>query len=141
MNAAPQPIIKCEQLSVGYGREIVLENVNLSVEKGTFLPFAGPNGAGKTTLLRTILVLLKPLKGRVKTPFSFSPPGYVPQQTTIDPLYPMSVRQIVAMGFYPQLGPWRRRSSAQNELLLQTLHRFDLEGHPGRRAICGARSL
>jgi len=123
------PIIVCEHVSVAYGREEVLHDVCLQVMPGMFLPFVGPNGAGKTTLLRTILGLLKPRTGRIITPFHHSPPGYVSQQKSIDPLYPVSVRQIVTMGLYPQVGWYHRHSKAHRDSVQQALEHFLLAEH------------
>jgi len=124
-----EPVIRCEELTVAYGDDVVLRDVSLDVPRGAFLPFVGPNGAGKTTLLRTILGLVKPRRGRVVAPFVRRPPGYVPQQKAIDPLYPVSTRGIVEMGLYPKLGPWRRPSADDRRAVDGALRRFGLEAH------------
>jgi len=124
--------IKCENVTVGYGRNIVLRDVSLNIPRGSFIPFLGPNGAGKTTLVRTILGLLEPVAGRIHTRFKVNPPGYVPQQGKIDPLYPVTVRQIISMGFYPVLGWWGRQKEKQKEFLKKILKEFDLLDHAGR---------
>ena len=123
------PVLVCEHVDVAYGREPVLHDVCLEIARGAFLPVVGPNGAGKTTLLRTMLGIIKPRRGRITTPFAQSPPGYVPQQKAIDPLYPVSVRQIVMMGLYPQVGWWGRHSVAQKEAVQQALEQFGLADH------------
>jgi ABC-type Mn2+/Zn2+ transport system ATPase subunit len=119
-------------VSVSYGQEEVLQDVSLEIGRGEFLPFIGANGSGKTTLLRATLGLIKPRKGRIITPFPHSPPGYVPQQRSIDPLYPVSVRQIVAMGLYPQVGVWGRPNSVQKGIVQQALDQFGLADHASR---------
>lgn len=124
-----EPVIVCEHLYVAYGRDVVLDDVCLKIEKGVFLPFVGPNGAGKTTLLRTILGLVKPQRGRVIAPFRRSPPGYVPQQKSIDPLYPVSANQIVTMGLYREIGWWRRLNVSQKDRVQRALEQFDLGNH------------
>jgi ABC-type Mn2+/Zn2+ transport system ATPase subunit len=128
-----EPIIVCEHVSVAYGRQEVLHDVSLEIPRGAFVPFIGPNGAGKTTLLRAILGLLKPRRGRILTPFGRAPPGYVPQQKSIDPLYPVSVRQIVMMGLYPQLGWWRRPARKQRAAVEAALERLGLADHAYKR--------
>jgi ABC-type Mn2+/Zn2+ transport system ATPase subunit len=126
------PIIVCEHVAVAYGRQEVLHDVCLEIPSGSLLPFVGPNGGGKTSLLRAILGLLRPTRGRIRTPFGSSPPGYVPQQKNIDPLYPVSLRQIVEMGLYPQLGWWRRPDRDQARRVEGVLDRFGLLQHQGK---------
>ena len=127
-----QPIIICENVCIAYGREDVVHDASVEVRAGIFLPFVGPNGAGKTTLLRAILGLLKPRQGRIITPFDVRPPGYVPQEKALDPLFPVSLRQIVAMGLYPELGLWRRPSKRQQERIDEALEEFRLIDHQAK---------
>ena len=124
-----QSIIRCTNVTLGYGNEIILENISLEIPHGIFLPFIGPNGAGKTTLLRGILSLITPLKGTIETPFKKIPPGYVPQYKSIDSLFPLTVREIVAMGFYPQLGWWKKPNEEQKENLEAALQELKLTEH------------
>ncbi len=124
-----KPIIRCERATLGYGRDVVLKDVSLSIPGGILLPFVGPNGAGKTTLLRAILGLIQPLKGRIVTPFAEAPAGYVPQLKSIDPLFPLTVREIIAMGFYPQLGWWGRMGRKQHRALDEALEELALTPH------------
>jgi ABC-type Mn2+/Zn2+ transport system ATPase subunit len=111
---------------------MVLRDLSLEIERGTFLPVVGPNGAGKTTLLRAIVGLVKPIRGRIITPFDRSAPGYVPQQKVIDPLFPVSVRQIITMGLYPELGFWKKPLPEQRDRVNNALARFDLTDHQGK---------
>ncbi|MBR9982560.1 MAG: ATP-binding cassette domain-containing protein [Desulfatitalea sp.] len=108
-----EPVIVCENLAVGYNGRVLLQGVDLVVSEGAFLPVVGPNGAGKSTLVRAILGLVPPLAGRIRTPFAVWPPGYVAQQKTIDPLYPVSVMDIVLMGAYGRMGWHGRRHRAE----------------------------
>ena len=48
---AGAPLIEIKHLSKSYNRKPVLDNVNLSVSRGSIMGLLGPNGAGKTTLL------------------------------------------------------------------------------------------
>ena len=52
-----QVIIEIRGLSYSYEKENVLEEINLSITKGSFLGIVGPNGSGKSTLLKLILGL------------------------------------------------------------------------------------
>ncbi|MCG2764817.1 MAG: ATP-binding cassette domain-containing protein [Desulfarculaceae bacterium] len=64
--AAPvvKPIV-VKDLTLGYGREPILTDVNLEVEPGEIVVIAGGSGCGKSTLLKGLVGLLAPIKGRV----------------------------------------------------------------------------
>jgi ABC-type Mn2+/Zn2+ transport system ATPase subunit len=126
---SPPTVISCRHASVAYGRLEVLHDVCLDVQRGAFLPLVGPNGSGKTTLLRAILGLVRPRRGRILTPFAHSRPGYVPQENSIDRLYPVSTRQIVAMGLYPHLGWLRPLRQAHKRAVQEALEQFGLAQH------------
>lgn len=52
-------LLKINDLFVSYGKAVILNGVNLSLEKGEAVAIVGPNGAGKTTLLKTISGLIR----------------------------------------------------------------------------------
>jgi ATP-binding cassette subfamily F protein 3 len=58
-------VAELEDVTAGYGDEVVLRGVNLVIERGMRIGLVGPNGAGKTTLLRLLLGEIPPLSGRV----------------------------------------------------------------------------
>lgn len=58
-------LFECKNLCVGYGSQVVQENLSFSVEKGDYFFIIGENGSGKSTLLKTILGFLKPVSGEV----------------------------------------------------------------------------
>jgi len=101
------PLIQIQDLSAGYNDEMVLKDINLSVEPDDFIGLIGPNGGGKTTLFKVILGLIKPKRGTIKV-LGLSPEkgrrhiGYVPQFTYFDSDFPIRVRDVVLMG---RLGP------------------------------------
>ena len=108
MTLSPEPIVRFEGVSLGYGRRVILEAVDLGIPRGSFLGISGPNGGGKTTLMRLILGLLEPQSGRI---IRFSPAprfGYVPQRRTLDPAWPLNAREVVTMSLYHDLGVFRR---------------------------------
>lgn len=121
--------IRCEDLHVDLGGQAILRGVSLDIPRGCLLPMVGANGAGKTTLLKAMLGLVPIRRGRVVTSFAAAPPGYVPQQKTIDPIYPVSLRQIVAMGLYPRLGWWRRPGPLDRAAVARVLADLGLTAH------------
>ena len=58
-------LLNVKQLFFNYGRGDVVNNVSLSLKKGTIMSLLGPNGCGKTTLVKMILGLLKPRSGKI----------------------------------------------------------------------------
>jgi zinc transport system ATP-binding protein len=104
-------MINLQNLSFAYPNSPpVLENINLSIEKGEFLGIVGPNGGGKTTLLKLILGLLKPTQGIVLIKDSLPQKGrefigYVPQFANFSRDYPISVMQAILLG---RLGKTKR---------------------------------
>lgn len=58
-------ILRTENLCKKYGKNTVVNNVNMTVEKGDIYGFIGKNGAGKTTLMRMILTLATPSDGKI----------------------------------------------------------------------------
>lgn len=58
-------LLSLQNLSGGYPREEVIQQVNLEISAGDFLGIIGPNGSGKTTLLRLMTRVLMPSSGRI----------------------------------------------------------------------------
>lgn len=127
-----EAIIACMGVYVYYGQEEILRDVTFEVKRGAFFPLVGPNGAGKSTLLKVLLGLVRCAQGRINTPFDRHPPGYVPQQASIDPMYPVTLRDIVAMGLYPRTGWWRRRVSEARRSMAEAINRVGLSGHESK---------
>jgi phospholipid/cholesterol/gamma-HCH transport system ATP-binding protein len=59
------PIIRTAGLTLGYGRETVLEDVDLSIASGEIFVIMGPSGCGKSTLLKALAGLLTPIRGHI----------------------------------------------------------------------------
>ncbi|MAB79492.1 MAG: ABC transporter [Planctomycetes bacterium] len=124
-------LLRLENASFGYGAARIVSGVDLVVHPGDFLGVAGPNGSGKTTLLRGMLGLLQPLEGRVQRETEAI--GYVPQRETLDPVYPLTVAEVVAMGAYGRLRGLRRLTAQDARLVSTSLARIglsDLEHQP-----------
>jgi ABC-type Mn2+/Zn2+ transport system ATPase subunit len=114
------PLVKFDRATLGYGRRVVLSDLDFEIPEGDFLGLVGPNGAGKTTILRAILGTLNPLSGTVtvRPGLRF---GYVPQRDSVDYGFPLKVVDVVMMGRYDRIGLGRRPSDADRELALKAL--------------------
>jgi ABC-type Mn2+/Zn2+ transport system ATPase subunit len=115
-------------VSLGYEGRAVLEHVTLKIERGEALALCGPNGAGKTTLLRGLLGLIPVLAGRIEYGFDrlASPPGYVPQRDSLDPIFPLSALEVVLMGTFAKLHPLRPVGRAEHRLAERCLEHVGL---------------
>jgi len=58
--------IEISEISHNFGQKRVLDQINLSIKKGTFCALLGPNGAGKSTLFSALTRLLIPTQGTIK---------------------------------------------------------------------------
>ncbi|MDZ7293493.1 ATP-binding cassette domain-containing protein [Mycoplasmopsis pulmonis] len=58
-------ILRVKNLKIQYGKKVILENVNFSVDKGSFISILGPSGSGKTTLLNSLASLVKKKEGEI----------------------------------------------------------------------------
>lgn len=54
-----------EQMAVGYNKKILIDNIDISVNRGEIVTLIGPNGAGKSTILKTIASQLAILGGSI----------------------------------------------------------------------------
>ncbi len=107
--------------------------VTLSIAPGHMTALLGPNGAGKSTLLELLLGTRTPDTGQVMLdgrPLSqwrradlALRIGVVPQGET-EPQF--TVREIVAMGRYPHLGPWRREQTEDAAAIARAMERCDV---------------
>ena len=96
-------VIEIKNLSFAYEDQLVLEDVNLTVEERDFFAIIGPNGGGKSTLLKLTLGLLPIQQGEIRV--LGKPPqksrdkiGYVPQNTNINTDFPIKVIEVVLIG-------------------------------------------
>ncbi|HYA01976.1 MAG TPA: metal ABC transporter ATP-binding protein [Syntrophobacteria bacterium] len=124
------PVICVHNLSVRYGGADALQNVSFEVDAGDYVGLVGPNGAGKTTLIKTLLGLIDFDTGSIevlgKDIHSFSNwhrIGYLPQRVShFNPLFPATVREVVALGLLSRKTHPKKFSSEDEERVRQALN-------------------
>jgi ABC-type Mn2+/Zn2+ transport system ATPase subunit len=123
------PALALDAVSFGYDGRPVLRDVSFTIEEGEFCALLGPNGAGKTTLLRGVLGLVPCLAGRITYGMDrrASPPGYVPQRESLDPIFPLTVLEVVLMGTFARLRPLQPAGRRQHRLAAACLAQVGLE--------------
>lgn len=100
-----QSLLELNQIWAGYEGRPVVKQVNLKVVENDFIGIIGPNGGGKSTILKTILGIIKPIKGEVIAQEGLRM-GYLPQIHTIDKQFPIQVLDVVLSGW---IGTARQR--------------------------------
>jgi zinc transport system ATP-binding protein len=127
--AKSAPLVEVRNLSFGYGREKILDGIDLEIQPRDFLAVIGPNGGGKTTLLKILLGLLQPWSGEIRSRLSGrrGSLGYVPQFATFERNFPLRVTDVVLMGLLGQRGLLKRYSRKDRAMVQAALERFDLE--------------
>ncbi|MGE5297160.1 MAG: ABC transporter ATP-binding protein, partial [Solirubrobacterales bacterium] len=62
---ADGPIIQVRNLTAGYGSTIILQDVSFDIQAGEVFAILGGSGSGKSTLLKTMIGLVRPIRGSV----------------------------------------------------------------------------
>jgi manganese/zinc/iron transport system ATP- binding protein len=133
----PHIALHIEDLTVAYGAEPVLWDIDLDIPPGVMAAIVGPNGAGKSTLIKAALGLVRPLAGHVR---AFGLPvaqvreriAYVPQRQSVDWDFPVTVIEAVTMGLYGRLGWFRRPGRAERDRAMAALTEVGLPDYADR---------
>jgi iron complex transport system ATP-binding protein len=110
-----------------------LDGVSMEVPDGSFYAILGPNGSGKSTLMKALLGVLPLERGRAlvdgrdarqwsRREFAQAV-GVVPQAETV--AFPLTVREMVAMGRYPYLGALGSERSRDRDAIDRALAQCD----------------
>ena len=126
------PAISLSDVTAGYGRHIVFKRLSLKIDRGQFAGIVGPTACGKTTLLKTILGTQSPLSGTVllggqtlnEIPRGII--GYVPQLESVDWRFPVTVEEVILMGFYTGKRIWPWPSREERERVHDLAHRLGI---------------
>jgi iron complex transport system ATP-binding protein len=115
-------------------RRPAVDRLEMRVPPGSFYAILGPNGSGKSTLLKLLLGVLRPAEGTVY---------YADREVTAWPrrelarrvgvvsqveeiAFPISVHELVSMGRYPHLGPWRRPGRDDHAAIERAMERCEV---------------
>lgn len=124
-------MIEIKDLNVDYFGNSALENVNLSIPFGHTVGIIGPNGAGKSTLIKALLEVIKKRTGSVRVEGRDISEykrkiAYVPQKNDIDLTFPITVKDTVLTGTYPNLRIFRRPGKKERERAEECMAMVDI---------------
>lgn len=135
---AESPAVALRGAAFGYAGHTRVAGLTFDIARGSSIALIGPNGSGKSTLLRGILGLAELTAGEVEV-LGGSPVksrqliGSLPQADTRDVTLPLSLRQVVTMGLYRELGPLRPLGKKGHAAVDSALERVGLTAFAGRR--------
>lgn len=135
--------LEISNLSFSFGKKVILQDVNLSVNSGEVVGILGPNGCGKSTILKNILQIYKPSGGIIKledkkiSEYSLKELsqiiGFVPQKSGLS--MPLLVEEIILMGRYSQMkNCFSGYSKSDLEAVDEIMAKLNLEKFKGRIA-------
>jgi zinc transport system ATP-binding protein len=124
-------LLEMRSLSASYDSGFVLEDIDFYVNESDFIGVIGPNGGGKTTLLKVILGLIKPAKGRIEFNNSIinsNSIGYLPQISTGDANYPVTVTDVILSGMMIRKKILSRMSAMDKKRAHEVIEELGLSG-------------
>lgn len=124
--------LEVEGLCVTYGSVTALCEVNFATTCGHRLALLGPNGAGKSTLIRTLAGLLKAEHGSIlwrgqALRGTTREIAYLPQLDRHREGFPVTVREVVAMGRLPHVGFWKASRKIDEEKVEEAIAAMRLQ--------------
>ena len=133
MNSAQGPILRFDNLTLGYNRHPAVHHLRGEVAAGSLLAVVGPNGAGKSTLLKGIVGELRPMQGCVELiGLKRERIAYLTQQSTLDTSFPIVIHDFVAMGLWAQFGAFRGFNRAAKQRIEEAIGAVGLSGLENR---------
>ncbi|MDI3324537.1 Fe(3+) dicitrate ABC transporter ATP-binding protein FecE [Pontibacterium granulatum] len=126
--------LSIEGLRLSYGKQIVIDNLDLEIRAGKITALIGPNGCGKSTLLKTIARVLTPERGTVRLrgeDIHLQNSRTVSQHLALLPQSPItpegiSIRDLVSYGRAPWCGRWGRLSGEDEQIVSDALEHVGL---------------
>lgn len=117
-----------DAVSLGYGAQMAVQDISGQFLPGSLTAIIGPNGSGKSSLLKGLLGLMRPLRGSITSRHPRRALGYLSQAGEVDPQFPVSVQDFVAVGLWPRIGWLGRVTPPLARRVTQAIRAVGLQG-------------
>ena len=133
-----ESVLAVEGLTVNYDKTPVLWDIHFAIPRAALVGIVGPNGAGKSTLLKSLLGMVGSLSGNVqffgkKIGDVRKKVAYIPQRNSVDWDSPLTVEEVVLMGLYSHLGPFKWAGKKERQQAEAALERVGMRGYAKRQ--------
>lgn len=121
--------VRATDVVLGYGSTVAVDRSSFTFPRGCVTAVIGPNGSGKSTLLNALAGLLEPLAGSVDVAIDEGKRNriaYVLQTTKVNEALPISVREVVTMGRYGEVGTYRWLRQRDRDAVANAMERTDI---------------
>ncbi len=126
-------LLTFQNLAVKYRHQLALKNLTGQIPEGSLMAILGPNGGGKSTFLKTIIGFHLPYKGTLRRHhIAQEQIAYLPQHADIDRSFPLTVREVVAMGLIQEHGFFSNLENICEKKIKEALDQVGLGKHRDR---------
>ncbi len=133
-------MLEIKNIKAGYGKKVIIDNINFTMKPGQLTAILGLNGSGKTTLLKTMCGLIEAMEGNVLLGQKDLIPldekqmarniSYMPQRHSI--VYDIKVIDLVLMGITPYLSIFQSPNKEHMKKAYKCLEIVNMEGYSER---------
>jgi len=123
--------LEVHNANIGYGEKTVMHNLSFQVPHGARVAVVGPNGAGQSTLFKALVGILPLKSGHIlihgeSLGAHDECVAYIPQREDVDWRFPVTVRDVVMMGRFGQMGWLSRPSKTDNNIVDESIKRMGI---------------
>lgn len=126
-------MITLNNLTVAYNKHPAIHHINACFDEGSLTAIAGPNGSGKSTLLKALMGIIKPTEGSITLgDIKKDEIAYLPQVSKLNKDFPLTVLQLVLLGFWGEFGGKKSITKAHKKQALEAIKAVGMEGFEQR---------
>ncbi len=133
--------IEVQQVTLGYGRRVVVSDLSLNIRPGQMMGLVGPNGCGKSTIIKALSRIILPGSGRILLngrDIARIPRIELARQLGVVPQIPLlpstfTVFEVVLMGRNPHLGLFQYEGSRDMDIAWRAMEKTSIQNLSRRR--------